>query len=154
MEKFLGETLDSVLDSDYPDFEVIVMDDGSIDESYNLAQQYAQKDARIRAYEQPNAGACAARNHAISLAQGEYIFPLDADDKVGSEFFGKAIGVFEADRNKEIKVVYSRAEFFGDRSGDMEVTRFLAATFGAEKYDTHICNVSKGRLDTNRRLLR
>ncbi|MDR0824515.1 MAG: glycosyltransferase [Prevotella sp.] len=122
MEEFLVETLESVLTSNYPHFEVILMDDGSKDGSYALARQYAQKDARVRTYTQSNAGACTARNHAISLAQGEYIFPLDADDKVGAGFFKQAVDVFEAD--KDIKVVYSRAEFFGDRSGEWKLRPF------------------------------
>lgn len=119
MEQFLGETLDSVLVSGYSSFEVIVMDDGSKDGSYAIARQYAQKDFRVRAFTQPNSGACAARNHAISLARGEYIFPLDADDKVGPDFLSQAVSALEADR--DIKVVYSHAEFIGDRKGEWKL---------------------------------
>ena len=67
MELFLPETLDSILASDYPNFEVVVVDDGSKDVSYRVACEYAAKDARVKAYTQPNGGACAARNHAVRL---------------------------------------------------------------------------------------
>ena len=70
MEAFLAETLDSVLSSDYQNIEVILMDDGSKDRSREIARQYAAKDPRVKACSQPNAGACAARNHAIMLARG------------------------------------------------------------------------------------
>ena len=77
MEAFLPETLDSILASDYPNFEVVVVDDGSKDASYRIACDYAKKDQRVRAYTQPNGGACAARNRAARLAKGEFILPLD-----------------------------------------------------------------------------
>ena len=54
MEPFLGETLDSVLASDYPSLEVVVLDDGSVDASYALARQYAEKDGRVHVYTQLN----------------------------------------------------------------------------------------------------
>ena len=76
MEPFLGETLDSVLASDYPSLEVVVLDDGSVDASYALARQYAEKDGRVHVYTQLNMGVSAARNRAISLAKGEFILPL------------------------------------------------------------------------------
>ena len=72
MEAFLPETLDSILASVYPNFEVVVVDDGSKDASYRIACSYAEKDKRVRAYTQPNGGACAARNQAVRLAKGEF----------------------------------------------------------------------------------
>ena len=91
MEQYLSETLDSVLASDYPFFEVIVMDDGSQDSSLQIAKAYAQKDTRIKVYTQQNKGVCAARNRAISLAKGELILPVDADNIITPEFLRKAV---------------------------------------------------------------
>lgn len=122
MEQYLGETLDSVLASDYPSFEVIVMDDGSKDASLLVAKEYARKDTRIKVYTQPNAGACAARNHAISLAEGELILPFDADDKMCPNFIRDAVEAILAD--SEVKVVCPKAEFFGDRTGSWKLAPF------------------------------
>lgn len=122
MEGYLGETLDSVLASDYPSLEVIIMDDGSKDGSYALAQQYVAKDSRVRAYTQPNAGACAARNHAISLTQGVYILPVDADNLISKTFVSHAVA--EIEKDLEVKVVCPRAKFFGDRTGEWRLAPF------------------------------
>lgn len=122
MEQYLGETLDSVLASNYPAFEVIVMDDGSKDASLQIAKDYARKDSRVKAFTQPNAGACAARNHAILLAEGELILPVDADDKMCPDFIGDAVEAIRADT--EVKVVCPKAEFFGERTGKWNLPPF------------------------------
>lgn len=116
MEQYLGETLDSVLASDYPSFEVVVMDDGSKDASLEIAKEYARKDSRVKVHTQPNAGACAARNHAITLAEGELILPVDADNTITPDFIRKAVEIIIQD--EDIKVVVPRADFFGDRTGE------------------------------------
>lgn len=122
MEQYLGETLDSVLASDYLSFEVIVMDDGSKDGSLRIAEEYARKDSRVKAFTQPNGGACAARNHAISQAEGELILPVDADNTIEPDFIRKAVEVIMTDG--EIKVVCPRSDFFGDRSGEWLLPSF------------------------------
>ena len=76
MEEFLEETLDSVLSSDYPNFEVIVMDDGSKDRSLEIAESYKSRYENVRVYTQANSGVATARNHAISKAGGVYILSL------------------------------------------------------------------------------
>lgn len=122
MESFLPETLDSILASDYPNFEVIVVDDGSKDASYRVACDYAKKDRRVRAYTQPNGGACAARNQAVRLAEGEFILPFDADDKMSETFVSDAVHVILSDM--KIKAVCPRAEYFGDRKGEWKLPPF------------------------------
>lgn len=122
MELFLPETLDSILASDYPNFEVVVVDDGSKDASYRVACEYAAKDARVKAYTQPNGGACAARNHAVRLSRGEFILPFDADDKMSHTFITDAVRVMLADA--DVKVVCPRSEFFGEKSGEWKLPPF------------------------------
>ena len=122
MEKFLRETLDSVLASDYPNFEVVLMDDGSSDTSLQIAQEYASKDKRIQVHVQANAGPCVARNHAISLASGTYILPVDADDLISPTLISHAVEVIETD--PEIKVVCPSAQFIGDRVGKWNLPPF------------------------------
>lgn len=122
MESFLPETLDSILASDYPNFEVIVVDDGSKDASYRVACDYAKKDRRVRAYTQPNGGACAARNQAVRLAEGEFILPVDADNLIGSTLI--ADSVKEIVKDPSVKVVAPRADFFGERTGEWKLPPF------------------------------
>ena len=122
MEAYLAETLRSVLASDYPAFEVVVMDDGSKDDSLAIARQFASADARVSVYTQPNAGACVARNQAITRTKGRYILPVDADNTISPDFIRKAVEVIESD--DEVKVVAPRADFVGDRSGEWHLPPF------------------------------
>jgi glycosyltransferase involved in cell wall biosynthesis len=122
MEPYLKEAVDSVLVSDYPSLELVLMDDGSSDDSLLIAQEYAVHDPRVQVHTQTNAGACAARNHAIALAKGKYILPVDADDRIDKCFISEAVARMESDN--ELKVVYSHAEFFGDRAGEWKLLPF------------------------------
>lgn len=122
MEELLEETLDSVLSSDYPNFEVIVMDDGSKDRSLEIAESYKSRYENVRVYTQANSGVATARNHAISRAGGVYILPVDADNRISKELIHSAVDILESD--PEVKVVCPRAEFFGDRSGEWVLPPF------------------------------
>jgi glycosyltransferase involved in cell wall biosynthesis len=78
--QYLSHTLDSVCEQTYQDFEIIIVDDGSVDDTGEIAARYARKDGRIKVIRQRNGGVGAARNAAIETARGKYIAPLDADD--------------------------------------------------------------------------
>src|SRR5690554_3161180 len=115
MEEYLVDTLDSVLSSDYPNFEVIVMNDGSTDKSLSIAEYYAEKDSRIQVYSQRNKGASSARNNAINKAVGSYILPVDADNLIAQTYISEAAKVL--DHHPNVKLVSCEAEFIGDKSG-------------------------------------
>lgn len=121
-EKYIAEALDSILASDYADIEVVCVDDGSKDASLQMLNEYALRDSRVRVYSQQNAGACAARNYAISLAKGEFILPVDSDNKITSTFISRAMAVMLSDA--EVKVVAPRAEYFGDKEGEWKLPPF------------------------------
>ena len=78
--KFIGAAIESVLAQTYTHFELLIIDDGSTDETSALATTYGDGDPRVRIYPQPHAGIAEARNRALSLAQGEVFAWLDADD--------------------------------------------------------------------------
>lgn len=82
-------TIDSVLNQSYKDFELIVVDDGSTDESYDIVKEIS--DTRLRLLRQPNSGVSAARNLGIAEAIGEYIALLDADDIWMSDYLDTQI---------------------------------------------------------------
>lgn len=77
--QYLGEAIESVLRQDYPDMEVIVVDDGSSDNTWEVTASYRGK---ITCVEQPNGGCALARNTGLNIATGEYIAFLDSDDSL------------------------------------------------------------------------
>ncbi len=95
--RFIGQALDSALNQQFTDLEVIVVNDGSTDGSAEIVRDYLQKDPRVRYHEQANAGLCAARNAAIALARGEYLALLDCDDIWLPEHLKMSVAALDAD---------------------------------------------------------
>ena len=83
-----GRALDSVLGQEEGDLQVIIVDDGSTDESPQLIDEAAEKDARITVIHQPNGGPGSARNAGLDIAKGEWVAFVDADDYVRPDYFG------------------------------------------------------------------
>lgn len=81
-EKYLERCLQSILEQSYKEFEVVLINDGSTDNSIRIAKEFAHRDQRIKIIEQKNAGPAKARNRGIEAASGEYIAFVDADDWV------------------------------------------------------------------------
>lgn len=81
-EATLGRCLDSILAQTYPDFEALVVDDGSSDRTLTIAEAYAARDPRIKPLHKENGGVSSARNLALLKAKGEYIAFCDSDDEV------------------------------------------------------------------------
>ena len=113
---FVVEALESIIASTYRPIEVIVMNDGSTDESLSVAERFAASHPEVKVFSQPNAGASAARNHAIRLSKGEYILPVDADNRIDPLYIEEAQAVLEA--RPEVRVVSCRADFFGAKTGE------------------------------------
>ena len=84
--KYLSECLDSVLAQTYKDFEIIIIDDGSKDDSYSICQRYSEHYPCIKTIHQENSGASAARNHGIEIAEGKWCSFIDADDYVEGNY--------------------------------------------------------------------
>ncbi len=78
--KYISETIESVISQNYTNWEMIVIDDGSHDNSAEIVREYCKKDNRIILLQQENKGSAAARNNGIRNANGQYIALLDADD--------------------------------------------------------------------------
>lgn len=82
-EKYIASAIESVLASTYSNFELIIVDDGSTDETVKIAKQYAAKDERIKVYlNEKNLGDYPNRNKAASLAKGKYLKYVDSDDYI------------------------------------------------------------------------
>ena len=80
VEQYLRECVDSVLNQTYSDIEIILVDDGSTDQSGNICDEYAEMDSRIKVIHKKNEGVSAARNTGIETASGERIIFVDSDD--------------------------------------------------------------------------
>lgn len=89
-ETFIAECLDSVLNQTFQDFEIIIVDDGSSDNSVDICRQYEAKDARIKLLMQEHKGVSAARNLGLDNAGGEFVYFLDSDDKINNIFLEAA----------------------------------------------------------------
>lgn len=85
-EKYIGDAIQSVLNQTYGNFELVILDDGSTDKTLGIVQEYQKMDSRIRVYSIENGGLSHARNELVSLAKGEYIAFLDADDRLDERF--------------------------------------------------------------------
>ncbi len=108
--QFIDEAVDSILAQSFTDFEIIVVNDGSTDDRTNgLLQNYSREKTRVVVT--ANMGLAAARNNGIAVAAGEYILPLDADDRIASTYLEKAVAILDADA--EVGIVYSNAQLFG-----------------------------------------
>ena len=81
-EKTIAKCLDSILLQDYDDIEIIAVDDGSEDGSYEILMHYKAKDCRLKVFSQQNKGVSYARNKALDAAQGDYVMFVDSDDTI------------------------------------------------------------------------
>lgn len=107
---FLPQALNSILEQTYANWECIIIDDGSTDDTKVVAKKFTAADDRIKYHYQVNAGLSASRNKGIELAKGEWIQFLDADDLLHSEKFSKQLAVFM--REQDADIVYSDYMWF------------------------------------------
>lgn len=114
--QYLDEALHSVLEQTYQDWECIIVNDGSPDNTEETAKKWLNRDSRFKYIYQDNAGLSAARNGGIAIAEGEIILPLDCDDKLGENYLDYAVAKFK--QNENLKVVYCKAQYFGDKGGE------------------------------------
>lgn len=111
---YLKETIQSALASTYRPLEIIIINDGSTDDSLELARVLEAQHPEVRVLDQANAGVTKARNVGIAAAQGEYILPLDGDDLISKNYIEKGMAILTS--RPEVKVVYCQAEKFSDSS--------------------------------------
>ena len=87
VEKYLRKCLDSIINQTYKKLEIILIDDGSTDNSGKICEEYAKKDDRIIVIHKENAGVSSARNRGIELANGKYIGFIDSDDWIEENMY-------------------------------------------------------------------
>lgn len=101
-EKYLAKCLNSILTQSYQNLEIILINDGSTDESIKIAEAFAGKDSRIRLIDKENEGVSATRNKGIDLANGDFIAFIDSDDEIDKYYFEKLSNEFFKDPEVDI----------------------------------------------------
>jgi glycosyltransferase involved in cell wall biosynthesis len=139
-ERWLASTLISVLQQDYEAFEVIVVDDGSHDQSMAILTRFAQQDQRVRVVQQLHQGVAAARNQAIALATGDLIAPIDADDLWHPQFLAQHVQ--RHSRTPQIAVSYCWSLDVNHQ--DQWLGGFQAAMIEGWVHDTLLCHYFLG----------
>ena len=123
---YLPDALDSLLAQSFTNWECIIVDDGSTDDTSIVAAGYTEKDGRIKYYHTDNGGPSAARNFGIRLAQGKYILPLDGDDKVAPNYIAECLQKISS--SEKIKLVYGKGEKFGLVNGPWKLRPYTWET--------------------------
>lgn len=125
---YVAETIDSVLRQTYPNWELIIIDDGSTDDTSAIIRRYV--DPRIRAFPQRNSGLSATLNRGVSLARGKYFAFLPSDDVYEPEKLAVQVAALEA--HPAVGIVFSRQTVIdaqGQPSADQQVQDWFAVPF-------------------------
>lgn len=101
-QNYLDRCISSILDQTYTDFELIIVDDGSTDDSLRICMKYAQIDKRVVVISQKNTGAGLARNAGLAIAKGDYIGFVDSDDYISHDMYEK---MYQAAITKDADIV-------------------------------------------------
>lgn len=133
VQKYLSRCIDSILFQTFTDFELLLIDDGSQDNSGKICDEYAKKDTRIRVFHKKNGGVSSARNLGLDNASGKWISFVDADDFLEQDYFPDDLLANES--WDVIQVPRSRGSYFHTYNKDFmcinrsEVIKFLHKNF-------------------------
>lgn len=116
VEKYLGKCLDSVINQDYKNIEIILINDGATDNSLNIAIDYQKKDKRIKVFSQKNQGLSAARNTGLDKAVGDYITFIDSDDYVSKDYVSYMFNLLKKNNFRSSLAIASLMDVF-EKSG-------------------------------------
>lgn len=119
-EKYLHRCVDSILAQSYTDFELLLIDDGSPDNSGAICDEYAAKDSRVRVFHKKNGGVSSARNLGLDNARGEYVTFCDSDDYVGEDWL-----VVYSEAIKEILDFAIQGIYYINNKGDLETKKLV-----------------------------
>lgn len=128
VEQYLSECLNSILSQTFTDFELILVDDGSKDNSPLICDEYAQKDERIKVIHKQNGGLSDARNVGTNEAKGSYIVYLDSDDYYCDNDFLTKLYQKASETDADV-IAYKFKKYFEDRN------EFVECTFNCPDFD-------------------
>lgn len=120
--QYLSDALQSVFEQSYSNWECIVVNDGSTDNTRDIASEWCNKDSRFRYIEKENGGVADARNKGIRLAKGDWILPLDGDDIIAKDYLKLAVDIIL--KKPDTGIIYCKANLFGAQEGYWDLPAF------------------------------
>lgn len=120
--KFLDECLNSVYNQTYSNWEVIIVNDGSTDNTDSILEKWINIDQRFKYIKKENSGVAKTRILGIQNSKGKYLLPLDADDYISPTFLEKTVTVLDNDLN--IEVVFSDVQLFGVKTEIFKLEKY------------------------------
>ncbi len=125
--QFLGEAIESALNQSHQPIEIIVVDDGSTDDTASVAARYD-----VRVVSQPNSGVCTAINAGVRASTGEFVMRLDADDRLDPNYVSETLAPMLG--HSDVDFVYTYLKYFGSRTGTYLIEEFDPETLTVRNY--------------------
>ncbi len=147
-EKFLPKLIDSIINQTWQNLEILLVDDGSPDNSGAICDDYASRDDRIRVIHKKNGGACEARNVGLAEATGEYILIIDGDDWLELDYVAYLMNLIHqtgAEMAMTDKIFTTR---------DREQTKKMLLKYGHRKMLSAELSIPSFRLDLGTRFIK
>lgn len=139
VEKYLSKTLDSIINQTYQNLEIILVNDGSVDGSGKICDEYAYIDSRIKVIHKENGGVSRARNEGLRVSTGDYIGFVDSDDMISPDMYENLYQDL-INSNADISVCNQTRVFGDERKLDRE-----GVDSGCMSRDEAICNMLLGK---------
>ena len=141
-EEYIKETIESVLAQTYKDWELIIVDDGSSDNSVNIIKEYCAKDSRIKLFQHENAANKGLKETillGIENAQNDWIAFLESDDIFTPDYLEKKIELIK--QYPDIKFIFNDVNLFGDKDRIKEYDRYYDSVYKVLRSKTYPCNI-------------
>ena len=120
VEKYLDRCVKSFLAQSFTDYEIIIVDDGSVDDSGRLSDEWEKRDHRIKVIHQENKGLSAARNVAMRICTGEYLIFVDGDDVISNDMIES---LYQASQKTKADCIFCQYEMIGPNEKEFHSTK-------------------------------
>ena len=146
-EKSLNRCLDSIQSQDYDNYEAILINDGSTDNSLGICNQYAKNDKRFTVFSKKNAGVSEARNTGLSIAKGEYVQFIDSDDFILPGMFSTMVNQLEKTRSDICVCQFAYGDFEGTNYKTVQPEYLPLGLMNSIEFERIMTNRTNGYYD-------
>lgn len=145
VEKYLERCIKSILNQDYRDYELILVDDGSLDNSGPICDKYSKLDSRIITIHKKNGGLSSARNIGIRISKGEYIAFVDSDDWITKDMYSYMINLSKKYNADIVSVSYCLATQYHEKTTQGERYKGGIKVFSREQALLHYLSIGMNK---------